>query len=141
MGTHSRLSRRGFLVGGAVIAGTSAITACTPGESAGPASASASPAAPERPYAATIAFDGVHQPGIDTPSPLLTAFLGLDLRAGTRDEVEAILRLVSDDARRLMAGEPALADTEPENAADPGSLTIGIGLGRPAFRALGIPAP
>lgn len=51
------------------------------------------------------------------------------------------MRLVSDDARRLMNGEPALADTEPENALDPASLTIGIGLGRLAFTVLGVTPP
>lgn len=130
-----QISRRGFIVGGAAVAGTSAIVACTPNEFSTHSSTTPSP------FDSSIAFDGFHQPGIQGAAPLLTSFLGLDLRSGTREQLEAILRLVSDDARRLMAGRPALADTEPENAAQPANLTIGIGLGRSAFAVLGLEPP
>jgi dye decolorizing peroxidase len=90
---------------------------------------------------ATVAFDGEHQPGIDTPAPLLTTFIGMDLLSQSQEDLQALAMLVSDDARRLMAGQPALADTEPENAAEPESLTVAIGFGRPLFEKLGIPIP
>src|SRR5699024_12455462 len=40
-----------------------------------------------------------------------------------------MLRLLTDDAARLTRGEPALADTEPEMALQPASLTVTVGFG------------
>jgi dye decolorizing peroxidase len=133
-----RLTRRGLLaVGGVALVGAA---------SSGCSSSNQTPQAFVTPTAinpmqATVAFDGVHQPGIDTPSPLLTTFIGMDLLSSSREDLESFFVLVSDDARRLMAGEPALADTEPENAREPGSLTIGVGMGRPLFTKMKWPIP
>ena len=141
--TSGGLSRRGFLVGGAAaagIAGTAGAVALATGGGNSTATQQASlPAAPGPPT--SIAFDGEHQPGITTPAPLLTTFIGLDLVDRSAEGLDAVLRLLSDDARRLMAGEPALADPVPQNAESPASLTIGIGLGRGAFAAAGLTPP
>lgn len=40
-----------------------------------------------------------------------------------------MLRLITDDAARLAAGRPALADTEPELALTPARLTVTVGFG------------
>src|SRR5699024_11504332 len=46
-----------------------------------------------------------------------------------REGVLRMLRLLTDDAARLTRGEPALADTEPEMALQPASLTVTVGFG------------
>ncbi len=89
------------------------------------------------PAQTTFAFYGEHQPGIETPPALLQTFIGLDLVDPTPSNADAVLRLVSDDAARLMAGEPALGDTEAELAAHPAGLTVSVGLGRPLFTRTG----
>lgn len=138
MPSQPRLTRRGLLAAGGVALVGAASSGC-----ASPDAIVSSTASPDtvNPLLTTVPFDGAHQPGIQTPAPLLTTFVGMDLLTTQRSDLEALLWLVSDDARRLMAGEPALADTEPENAREPGSLTIGVGLGRPLFEKLGMRPP
>ncbi|MGP9536589.1 Dyp-type peroxidase [Brachybacterium sp. AOP43-C2-M15] len=78
----------------------------------------------------TVPFHGEHQAGIGTPAPASAMFLALDLREGVdRDGVLRLLRLLTDDAARLTRGEPALADTEPEMASEPASLSVTVGFG------------
>jgi dye decolorizing peroxidase len=138
MDMNPSLSRRGLLAAGGVALIGAASTGCTAtSTSTGTNSMDAS----TNSLQATVNFDGEHQPGISTPAPLLTTFVGMDLLTAEISNLEAFLMLVSDDARRLMAGQPALADTEPENATEPGSLTIGIGMGRPLFGKLGWSIP
>jgi dye decolorizing peroxidase len=130
---ESRLTftRRGILAaGGAAIVGA-ASSGCLPGSSD----------TPTHDPLAVVPFDGHHQPGVQTPAPMLTSFIGMNLRGAALSDLEGFLVLLSDDARRLMAGLPALGDTEPENAANPGSLTIAAGFGRPMFTKLGLPVP
>jgi dye decolorizing peroxidase len=141
------ITRRGMLAaGGAAILGAAggyalgvrqgdppavAPTAATPVPSASPAATTAT-------TPTTFAFFGEHQPGIETPPALLQTFIGLDLVDPTPSNADAALRLVSDDAARLMAGEPALGDTEAELAAHPDGLTVSVGLGRPLFLRTGL---
>jgi dye decolorizing peroxidase len=86
-----------------------------------------------------IAFHGVHQPGIDTlPAQAHAAFLGLDLRPGTGPaDVRRLMRLLSDDAARLMSGRPPLAAEDPELPALPSRLTVTFGFGPGLFDAVG----
>lgn len=82
----------------------------------------------------TEPFHGPHQAGIATPAQAHVTLLGLDLRA----DVDAaalgrLLRLLSDDAARLTAGRPALADIAPEVATTPSRLTVTLGLGPRVF--------
>ena len=78
----------------------------------------------------TVPFHGEHQAGIETPAPAAATFLGLDLREEVdREGVLRLLRLLTDDASRLTQGRPALADTEPEMASEPASLTVTFGVG------------
>jgi dye decolorizing peroxidase len=77
-----------------------------------------------------VPFEGTHQAGIETPVPLITTFVAFDLRPSVdREAVARLLRLWTDDARRLTRGEPALADTEPELASGPAALTVTVGIG------------
>ena len=130
----SRPGRRHLLRAGTLGAGALGIGAAgvglgrSFGDPAAPAEESAQDAPP---YGGpTVPFHGVHQAGIETPAPASATLLALDLREDVdRDGVLRMLRLLTDDAARLTRGEPALADTEPELAAEPASLTVTAGFG------------
>ncbi|MFC4056730.1 Dyp-type peroxidase [Planomonospora corallina] len=156
MTAGSRITRRGLLTGGAAAA-VGAVAACAAdpapasrtgagggrNPSAGgpaPASAAASTAAPAAAPGGTAVepFHGVHQAGIATPPQTHAAFVGLDLRPGAdREAIARMMRLLTDDARRLTQGAPALADTEPELAVLPARLTVTFGFGPGLFTAAG----
>ncbi|MDF5752809.1 Dyp-type peroxidase [Spongiactinospora sp. TRM90649] len=120
------LSRRSLLASGVATAGALALTPV-------PATAQTGPA--------TEPFHGTHQAGIATGPQAHAVFIALDLRGGAdRDAVRRMMRLLTDDARRLTAGRPALADTEPELAALPARLTVTFGFGPGLFEATGTTA-
>ncbi|MFD9682426.1 Dyp-type peroxidase [Rhodococcus sp. NPDC059969] len=84
-------------------------------------------------------FYGVHQAGIDTTPQAHGTFIGFDLLPGTdRAVVVGIMKMWSEDASRLTAGNPALADTERELAVDPARLTVTVGYGPGLFSKLGL---
>ncbi|MEV6150247.1 Dyp-type peroxidase [Nonomuraea sp. NPDC052129] len=118
------ISRRGLIAGGALTA-VGALT--TP------------------PAQATVAvepFHGAHQAGIATPPQAYAVFVGLDLSPDSdKDTVVRLLQLLTDDARRLTQGRPALADTEPELAATAARLTITFGFGPGLFAAVKAESP
>ncbi|WP_430868099.1 Dyp-type peroxidase [Demequina aurantiaca] len=121
-------SRRGFLFGGAAAgAGVAAGLALsrTP--------ALAAPASPDSTGlngSRAVNFYGAHQAGVETPVASYVTFLALDLHPEVdADGLRRLMRLWSDDAARLMAGTPALADTEPQLAEDPAGLTFTFGFG------------
>lgn len=135
-------SRRGFLQAGAAALGGAAAAA------AGRAAwdASVSPAAPGARVPAadaagtrTVAFRGPHQPGVATPPQGFVTLAAYDLLPGTdRGALTRLIRIWTDDVERLMAGRPSLADTEPELAAVPASLTVTVGWGPGVFTAAGL---
>ena len=132
------LTRRGLLaVGGAAVVGAAggalAVSRLDTGATTPAAAPTATAAEP-----AFVPFYDAHQAGIATPSPLLTTFVGLNLKQDSRDDAEAILRLVTDNAARLTQGEPSLGDTEPELASAPANLTVTVGFGRPFFQRIGL---
>lgn len=78
----------------------------------------------------TVPFHGSHQAGIDTDAQSNGTFIALDLRPATdRAALGRMMRVLTDDARRLAAGQPALADSEPELAVTPARLTVTFGFG------------
>ncbi|TIC86782.1 Dyp-type peroxidase [Nocardioides sp. GY 10113] len=80
---------------------------------------------------------GRHQAGVTTPPQAHLALVGWDLRARrSRESLRRMMRLLTDDARRLAAGRAALADTEPELAAYPSRLTVTFGFGPRVMREL-----
>jgi dye decolorizing peroxidase len=82
----------------------------------------------------TEPFHGRHQAGIATRPQALTTLVGLDLRPGSGvDDLARLLRVLSDDAARLTAARPALADVAPELATAPSRLTVTLGLGPRVF--------
>lgn len=150
MTAHKRLAA--FVAGGLLVG--AAGTACTPvsPDSAGSSTARQTNGAVAQGSAAqantetaadaqTIEFFGEHQAGVETPQATHQTFLGFNLERANRQDAEAILRLVTDDAARLTAGKPALGDMEPGIAANPARLTITVGLGKAFFDAAQVPAP
>lgn len=140
---EQRITRRGlFAAGAATAVGTAAGTVA--GTMAGTAAgASPSGAATEVPSGtATEPFHGVHQAGIATSPQAHAVFVAFDLKRGTgREPIVRLMRLLTDDARRLTLGRGALADTEPELAASPARLTVTFGFGPGLFEAAGVDSP
>ncbi|MFJ2033785.1 Dyp-type peroxidase [Streptosporangium sp. NPDC087985] len=137
-----RITRRGLLAGGAAAA-AGALASCAPQQAvlldrAVPETMpEAAPPAPGG--SATEPFHGVHQAGIATIPQAHAVFVGLDLLPGTgREAAVRMMRLLTDDARRLTEGRAALADTEPELATLPSRLTVTFGFGPGLFRAAGV---
>lgn len=136
---HLGLSRRALLTaGGAAVVGAAGGAAIA---RAVPAETSASEIPPtvlngvDR--AQTYPFYGTHQSGVETPAQMHSVFLGMNLLNASRQDAESVLRIVTDDAARMMAGTPALTDTEPEIAANPAGLTLTTGVGHSLFPAIG----
>lgn len=130
------LRRRQLLTGGLAAAGGAASGAVLTGLLRDPDPGPN----PQRPLGEAVeAFHGAHQAGIATPAQAHAVFIAFDLREDTTgDRIPALLKLLSDDAARLTAGEPALADTEPELARDPARLTVTVGFGPGLFTAAGV---
>ncbi|WP_304451524.1 Dyp-type peroxidase [Nocardiopsis sp. YSL2] len=123
-----RFSRRGLLLGGAAAgigAAGATVTHRLVGEEPPPANT-----APPVHGTRTVAFHGPRQAGVETPPQAHACFVALDLESGVDAEgVGRLLRLLSDDAARLSAGQAPLADTEPELATVPARLTTTFGFG------------
>jgi dye decolorizing peroxidase len=127
-------TRRQFLLGGAV-AGVGAATAI--GTDLALSTTDDAPAPEPAPLNGerTVPFFGAHQAGVDTDAQAHGLFVALDLLVGTgREDLVRMMRILTDDAARLTQGTPALADSEPELAASPASLTVTFGFG-PRFVA------
>ncbi len=128
------LSRRGFLFGGAA-AGVGAAVALGADRLVGSGTGLSEQRQAELDAAGlngtrTVTFYGDHQSGIDTPIAAHATYLGLTLLEQTdREALGRMMRVLTDDAERLMAGEGALADTEPELATVPAALTVTFGFG------------
>nr|BFE78181.1 hypothetical protein GCM10020093_007820 [Planobispora longispora] len=109
MTADPRISRRGLLTAGAAAA-AGAVAACSPEQ----APAFRNGVARGRNVSATASggtavepFHGVHQAGVATPPQTHAAFVGLDLLPGTgREAIARMMRLLSDDARRLTRARP-----------------------------------
>ncbi|WP_407920587.1 Dyp-type peroxidase [Gulosibacter macacae] len=70
-----------------------------------------------------------HQPGIGTAGAH-GVFIAVDLAESVdRDRLIRLLRLLTDDALRLMAGQAPIGDQEPEMAEVPANLAITFGFG------------
>lgn len=139
-----RLTRRNLLAGGAVTAAVGALAACSSGKAASApseaAAQSASPQATDIPTGKTVEpFHGTHQAGVATLPQTYAAFVAFDLKKGVdREALGRMMRLLTDDARRLTSGVGALADTEPHLAEFPARLTITFGFGPGLFTKAGL---
>ncbi len=140
---EQRLTRRNLLTGGAVTAAVGALAACSPGKAAQTTSAAAArrpDAQPDVPTGKTVEpFHGEHQAGVATLPQTYAAFVAFDLKSGVdREAMGRMMRLLTDDARRLTSGTGALADTEPHLAEFPARLTITFGFGPGLFAKAGL---
>ncbi|GAA2627844.1 Dyp-type peroxidase [Paractinoplanes durhamensis] len=91
---------------------------------------------------ATVAFHGPRQAGVSEDPPAHAAFVAFTLAAGVdRRALARMLRLLSDDGRRLTQGRPALGDTDATLAVLPARLTVTFGFGPGLYRAAGLPSP
>ncbi|MEV4364874.1 Dyp-type peroxidase [Nonomuraea sp. NPDC049625] len=133
------VSRRGLLTGGTVLA--AGAVAAASGPTVLPAVQGAQRVSAAVPVDGTAVepFHGPHQAGIATPPQAHAVFVAFDLRTGVdREALSRLMRLLTDDARRLTQGRPALADTEPHLAALPARLTVTFGFGPGLFEAAGL---
>ncbi len=72
---------------------------------------------------------GRHQAGLDRPRAH-AVFIGVDLAPDVdRDRIRSLLKILSDDAHRLMAGTAPVGDQEPSMAEIPANLAITFGFG------------
>lgn len=135
-------SRRTLLTGSAVAALGGLVSGFGVGQLTAE-QAAASPAAPEPALARYLSPYGRHQPGILENPQAHAVFLGIDMvleglePAAKRERLRSILRMITDDAVRLMAGQGVLADTEPEMAQLPANLSLTVGLSRAAIGLIG----
>lgn len=130
------LGRRQFLLGGAA-AGLGAAAAIGADLALGGASgrAAATGAGEALHGQDTVPFFGDRQAGVGVVPQAHSAFIALDLVPETdRDGLRRLMRILTDDAARLTAGQSALADSEPELAHTPARLTVTFGFG-PGFVA------
>lgn len=77
--------------------------------------------------------------GIETPIQAVTNMVAFDLLegAGLKD-MQRWMSLLTDDIRRMAAGEPVLADPAPELAIGAARFSAYVGFGPSLFRKLGI---
>ncbi|MDO9590826.1 MAG: Dyp-type peroxidase [Microcella sp.] len=131
--TDAGVSRRRLLIGGAAGLGAAGVGAAG-GFVLGAASTPDHSTLPGGGFvevgSSVVPFHGRHQAGLELHPQAHSVYLAFDLVPGTdRDGIRRMLRLITNDAERLAAGRPALADTEPELAFTPARLTVTVGFG------------
>lgn len=137
------LTRRRALLGGAAITGTAALAGAAWAVEQAGASPSPSPAPTGNGRAAaavgdeTVPASGPHQAGVTTAAQAAASFLAFDLSVTDRDRVVGLLRILTDDIRRMTSGRAALGDTAPALATSPARLTVTVGFGPGFFAATG----
>lgn len=129
------VSRRGLLAAGGAVAATSVGVAAGYALAGQPTAPAAAPEADD----SLVPFHAPHQAGIATQPQTHAAFLAFDLRGATdRAAAVRLMKLLTDDARRLTAATPVLGDQEPELARTPARLTFTFGFGPRFFTQLGL---
>lgn len=139
----SKISRRGFLFGGA--AATGALVSASAGAALG--AALGAEAATEATTKANLTavlkrrerFFGQHQNGIETELQTFTNFVAFDLKPETDAAAAARwFKLITDDIARLSVGEAPLADPTPQLAIGPARFTATLAVGPGFFDKLGL---
>lgn len=135
--TTSHISRRDFLAGSAIVASGGVAAAC-----AAPEEKRATTADPDALASMVQPFSGQHQAGIATPAQAHVNLVAFTLRPGVdRKGLIRLMKVWTDDARRLCAGETPLGDLEPEMTVTPANLTITCGFGARLFDIIGEKVP
>lgn len=87
---------------------------------------------------AIVDFDGEYQAGIATAVQAHLNMVAFDIKEGLGlKEMKNLLRLWTEDARRLTQGKNPLGSLEPEMAQVPANLTITCGVGERFFDVIG----
>lgn len=90
----------------------------------------------------SIEFFGKHQKGVYVAPQAHANLIALNLKSGIgKPDLVRMMRVLSDDAARLMAGRAPLADTEPELSYAPARLTVVFGFGPGFVKRAGVSAP
>ena len=133
------LSRRAALSGGFGFAGAGALGACTRDRAAHTTSAASDATFTATP-ATWHASTHRRQSGVTGTPGTYGWWLGIDLKPGsTKDDLRRFLIVMSDAARRLVAGNLPVTDMADELAATPGEITVTIGFGPQLFSLTGMP--
>lgn len=125
-----QLGRRGFLTGGAALAG-GVVGFGVADRTATSSSADRAVLTDSRAVGdATEPFYGDRQAGVTTAPQAHAVFLAFDLsKKAHRENLTGVLRTWTHDAARLARGRSGLADLQPELAEHPARLTVTIGFG------------
>lgn len=127
-------SRRHFLGGLGVAAGASAVALGAPEAHA--IGLERKQEEPEKPplQTATVPFDGANQAGIETPAQANLWLVSFDVKKDVgRERMRNLMRVWTDDARRMTSGQASRTDLEPELMVAPANLTITVGFGENFF--------
>lgn len=129
------ISRRGFLTATAATTAGAVLVGCEDQ----PTKASAGSKRITPPLSeSSVAFEGVHQAGVVTPSQAHLNLIAFTVRAGVDAKgIRRLLRLWTADARELTQGRTPLGSLEPELAVVPANLTITCGFGARLFDIIG----
>lgn len=121
------VSRRQFIASGAVAASVGILAGCeSPRVQTG---GDATPLAE-----AIVPFDGPVQAGVATPQQASLDLVGFRLKEGVDKRALArLMRLWTEDARAITAGDTPLGSLEPEMNQKPANLTITVGFGERVF--------
>lgn len=131
-------SRRRFLEGLGVAAGASAAVAAqtSSAHAIGLERSSEPPAKPPL-QSAIVPFDGEHQAGIDTEIQSHLWLISFDIKEDVgRERIRNLMRMWTDDARRMASGSASRTDLAPELLLAPANLTITVGFGEGFFEAI-----
>ncbi|AKE41357.1 Dyp-type peroxidase family protein [Corynebacterium kutscheri] len=133
--SQQSISRRGFLLGTAGIAGATGLSACSHGQEASVTQSLTHDVAADTLVGdSTVEFHGLHQAGIATGNQASQTMVAFNFRAGSdRKSAQRLMRLWTEDARRLCQGLNPLGSLEPEMTTHPAKLTITVGLGERFF--------
>jgi dye decolorizing peroxidase len=136
------ITRRQILIGTLATAGVGGavtVSGAVAAEAYRKGFAEASVAAQTKLAKSSIPWAGKHQAGIEGRPQAHTNFIALDLKPDIKkDDMLRWMVLLTDDIARLCAGQPALADPEPELIPGATNLTITVGFGPSLFEKLGI---
>ena len=144
--SQKAITRRNFLTRSSALAGAAAggvaLSQATPAAAGakGAASAPADALASAFLDDAVVAFDADHQAGIETPGQALLNMVAFTLVPGkqTREDVARLMRVWTEDARRLTSGVAPMGDLEPELTWSTANLTITCGVGASLLDKLGL---
>ncbi|MEJ5927132.1 Dyp-type peroxidase [Corynebacterium sp. H128] len=136
--SKSRITRRDFLTASATTVAGGVVASCA----APDVNLANGDQQPIKLAAMVEPFAGDHQAGVTTPGQAHLNLVAFTLRPEVdRKRVIQLMKLWTEDARRLTSGETPLGDLEPELTMAPSKLTITCGFGARLFEIIGEDVP